>query len=96
MRGLLHEKSANWTSSDMLGGSLVSEVLVSEAPTASQVRISLTSQSKLGYAKYNIRKDGRANTTVIRMYRARTMALAGIAYKTIRRNMTINGNFAVM
>lgn len=61
----------------------------------SQVTISLTSQSKLGYAKYNMRNDGRANRTVMSMYKANIAALAGIAYKMIRRNITTNGNLAV-
>lgn len=63
--------------------------------TGSQVMISLTSQSRLGYAKYRMRKDGRANKTVMSMYKAKMAALAGIAYKTIRRNMRTSGNFAV-
>ena len=57
--------------------------------------ISLTSQSKQGKAKYKTRKEGTANTTVIRMYMAKMAALAGMAYKTIKRNMTIKGNLAV-
>lgn len=56
--------------------------------------ISLTSQSKLGYAKYKMRKEGRAKRTVISMYKAKMAALAGIAYSTMRRNMTTRGNFA--
>lgn len=46
---------------------------------ASQVMISLTSQSRLGYAKYRTRNDGRANRTVTSMYKAKMAALAGIA-----------------
>jgi hypothetical protein len=42
-----------------------------------------------------MRNDGRANRTVIRMYRAKMLALAGITYKMIKRNMMTNGNFAV-
>lgn len=61
----------------------------------SQVIISLTSQSKLGYEKYNIRNEGKANKTVTRMYKARMAALAGIADRTMRRNMTTKGNLAV-
>lgn len=64
-------------------------------PMATHVMISLTSQSRLGYAKYRIRKDGTANKMVIRMYKAKMAALAGIAYKTIRRNMKTKGNLAV-
>lgn len=59
------------------------------------VTISLTNQSKLGYAKYSTIKDGRANTTVIRMYRTKIAAQAGMAYNTIRRNTRTKGNFAV-
>jgi hypothetical protein len=70
-------------------------VLENKKPLTPQVMISLTSQSKLGYAKYKIRNDGRANSTVISMYKANMAALAGIAYKMIRRNMTTKGNFAV-
>ena len=62
---------------------------------ASQVMISLTSQSKLGYAKYRMRNEGRANRTVMSMYKAKMAALAGTAYKTIRINMRTSGNFAV-
>ena len=61
----------------------------------SQVIISLTSQSKLGYAKYKMRNDGTANRMVMSIYRAKMAALVGIAYKTIKRNIMINGNFAV-
>lgn len=57
--------------------------------------ISLTSQSKLGYAKYKMRTEGRANTTVMTIYRANIAALAGIAYKRIRRKMITSGNLAV-
>ena len=57
--------------------------------------ISLTSQSKLGYEKYKIRNDGSANRLVTSIYRAKMAALAGIAYKTIKRNIMINGTFAV-
>lgn len=60
-----------------------------------QVMISLTSQSKLGYAKYNIKKEGKAKRTVTRMYRAKMAALAGMAYKTMRRKMITSGNLAV-
>lgn len=59
------------------------------------MRISLTSQSKLGYAKYSIKKEGKANRTVTRMYRARIAALAGMAYRTMRRKMMTSGNLAV-
>lgn len=68
---------------------------IKTARMKSQVIISLTSQSKLGYAKYRMRKDGKANTIVIRMYRAKIAALAGMAYKMISRNMTTKGNLAV-
>lgn len=61
----------------------------------SQVMISFTSQSRLGYAKYKMRNEGRANRTVIRMYTAKKAALAGIAYRMIKRNMMTSGNFAV-
>lgn len=57
--------------------------------------ISLTSQSKLGYEKYKMRNDGRANRIVTSTYRAKMAALAGIAYKTIKRNIMTNGNLAV-
>lgn len=70
-------------------------VLENKKPLTPQVMISLTSQSKLGYAKYKIRNDGSANSTVISMYKANMAALAGIAYKMIRRNMTTKGNLAV-
>lgn len=58
--------------------------------------ISLTSQSKLGYAKYKMRKEGRAKRTVMSMYKAKMAALAGIAYSTMSRNMITRGNFAVI
>lgn len=59
------------------------------------VMISLTSQSKLGYAKYKIKKAGAAKSIVTSIYRAKMVALAGIAYKMMRRNMTTRGNFEV-
>lgn len=61
----------------------------------SQAKISLTSQSRLGYAKYSIRNEGSANSTVIRIYSNRTAALAGIAYSTMRRKTNTRGNLAV-
>lgn len=78
-----------------IGANIYSQHLQTQKRIASQVTISLTSQSRLGYAKYSTRNDGRANRTVTSMYRAKMAALAGIAYKTIRRNITTNGNFAV-
>ena len=54
------------------------------------------SQSRLGYAKYSIKKEGNANKIVTRMYRAKMAALAGMAYTTIMRNMITSGNLAVM
>ena len=78
-----------------LGASVYKHHLLSLKHIASQVMISLTSQSKLGYAKYNMRNDGRANRTVTSMYRANMAALAGIAYRMIKSNITTNGNLAV-
>jgi hypothetical protein len=48
-------------------------------PRKSQAKISLTSQSRIGYAKYSIKNEGSANSTVIRIYNNKTAALAGIA-----------------
>jgi hypothetical protein len=59
------------------------------------VTISLTNQSKLGNEKYRMSNDGRANRTVMSMYKANMAALAGIAYTIIRRNMRTSGNLAV-
>jgi hypothetical protein len=42
-----------------------------------------------------MRNDGRAKRIVTRIYRAKMAALAGIAYMIIKRNIRINGNFAV-
>lgn len=57
--------------------------------------ISLNSHSKLGYAKPRIRIEGSANKIVMSKYTAKMTALAGITYKTIRRNMRTKGNLAV-
>lgn len=62
---------------------------------APHVIISLTSQSKLGYAKYKMRKDGSAKTTVMSTYRAKMAALAGMTYKTMMRKIMTRGNLAV-
>lgn len=64
-------------------------------PLLSQVMISFTSQSKLGYAKYKMRNEGKANRMVTSMYRAKMAALTGIADRMIKRNIMINGNLAV-
>ena len=61
----------------------------------SQLIISFSSQSKLGYEKYRMRKDGMAKRTVISKYNNMTAALAGMTYNTIRRNMSTSGNLVV-
>ena len=78
-----------------VGENLSSQCLLTMKLIPSQVMISFTSQSRLGYAKYKMRNEGRANRIVISMYRAKIAALAGIAYRTIKRNMTTSGNLAV-
>ena len=42
-----------------------------------------------------MRNDGRAKRIVTSIYRAKMAALAGIAYKMIKRNIMTNGNLAV-
>lgn len=57
--------------------------------------ISLPNQRRKGHAKYKTSNAGTTKKTVIRMYKTNMVALAGIAYRTVRRNMKTNGNLAV-
>lgn len=60
-----------------------------------QVRISLPSQSKAGYAKYSTKKAGSAKRAVITKYSIKMVALVGSANIMIRGRIT-NGNLAVV
>jgi hypothetical protein len=63
--------------------------------TVLQDAIARTNQSKLGYEKYTTRKDGMANNTVIKQYRASTKVLKGSTYTTMNRNNRTRGILAV-